>query len=406
MAADVQTREVVGSSGARPATVRPSIPTVSFVSRLAGEAYGGLGRYETSLLPELEAICPVVRRRVEPWPVPRWVTAAVGRAGLDLATVVRQHPAYLPAPRPSGIVHLANQMLAANLVWQRPPGPTVVTVQDIIPIVAPSQPWNSEPQTNVEWLLIRQWALGLKRADRLIAISRATRDDLIRYLGIAPGRIRVVLLGVDHATFAAVPAAGGDGALLASVSVPAGTPFVLYVGSHHERKNLAVLVRAMARARERLPKLSLVLVGGARGARDAASETGFADLVEAGAVKELGHVSIEALAALYRAASVAVLPSWYEGFGLPALEAMACGCPTIGANTSSIPEVVGDGGLLFDPTDEGQLADQIVHVVTDPSLARSLRQRGLERAAGFTWARTARETSDVYAELAAAGGKS
>lgn len=380
----------------------PTRAPVTFVTRFPGEAHGGLGRYEQSLLPELERLGPVERRLAAPWPVPRPVTAAVGRLGIDLASILRGNPAFVAGARPAGIVHFANQHLAASLLWQRQRGPTVVTVHDIIPRIAPGRPWFTERQGLVEKALIRQWSTGLKRADRLIAVSTATRDDLVRHLGIAPDRIRVVPQGLDHDTFRGEGGSTDEASLLAALPAPVAPPFVLYVGSHHLRKNLGTLVRAVASARRRVPALTLVLAGAARGTAPAATLGGddFAVLAAAGAVTVVGHVPIGTLTALYRRAAAAVLPSWYEGFGLPVLEAMACGCPTISAATSSLPEVVGEAGLLFDPASADELARQIVRLVEDGSLAASLRERGLARAAGFTWRRTATETAAVYAELA------
>jgi glycosyltransferase involved in cell wall biosynthesis len=230
-------------------------------------------------------------------------------------------------------------------------------------------------------------------AAHILTVSDFSRSEIAAAYHIAPDRITVAPLGVS-ATF---------GETVSAASLPAGVvvPFLLHVGDLHERRNLAVVVHALAEARRRLetPPLSLVLAGIDRGVADrlvaAAADNGIPD-----AVILLGAVSETALRALYRDAAALVYPSRYEGFGLPLVEAMASGTPVLASRAASIPEVVGESGLLLDPDDPRRWADAIVHVMTDAVLRARLRTDGQARAALFTWGRTARITLEVYQRVA------
>jgi alpha-1,3-rhamnosyl/mannosyltransferase len=185
-------------------------------------------------------------------------------------------------------------------------------------------------------------------------------------------------------------------------------PYVLHVGDLHVRRNLPTLVRALAR----LPSVSanitpplLVLAGTDRGERaNIEAEAQRANI----RIQFAGATSDQALVSLYAGAAAFVYPSRYEGFGLPLLEAMACGAPVIGARAGSIPEVVGDAGVLVDPDDEVEMAEWIGRLMTDADLADRLRRAGRTRAMDYTWERTARQTIDAYKEairrVAEAGG--
>jgi glycosyltransferase involved in cell wall biosynthesis len=175
-------------------------------------------------------------------------------------------------------------------------------------------------------------------------------------------------------------------------------PFLLHVGDLHERRNLAVVVDALLEARRHFgaaPGLSLVLAGIDRGIGEGLCEMATA-AGAADAVIRLGPVSEPLLRALYQCAAALVYPSLYEGFGLPVLEAMASGTPVIASRAASMPEVLGDAGLLLDPDDVRAWADAIVKVANDEHLREQMRAGGLARAAAFTWERTARATLDVY----------
>jgi glycosyltransferase involved in cell wall biosynthesis len=373
---------------------------VTFVTRYFGRARGGIGRYEEALLPALRPFCDVAVRPIEPLPIPRLLVRACGLTGRDLEGLLHGHPLHVPHVRPGDVVHLTNQTLAGNLLWQRHRGPTVVTVHDIIPIVAAGRPWSDGDVRGLDLMLQQQWFRALRRADLLVADSEATRSDLARRLGVPADGVRVVPLAVDHRAF--TPEPSDDDSVLAQLGVPTEGRYLLYAGSLHPRKNVGALLEALRILRAEVPGIRLVLTGAPRTRAASVTERAlFADIERLraeGILQTLGHVRESDLPALYRRAAAAIVPSWYEGFGLPALEAMACGCPTVVSRASSLPEVVGDAGLLFDPRSPPDLARLLARVLTDRRLVEDLRGRGRQRAAQYTWERTARETVDAYRE--------
>jgi glycosyltransferase involved in cell wall biosynthesis len=207
------------------------------------------------------------------------------------------------------------------------------------------------------------------RAARVIVISEFVRDRAIATLGLDPARIRVVPQGLDHE-------------LLAPGAVER-EPFLLYPARAWPHKNHPTLFEAFAVLRRERPELRLVLTGDDFGA------------VPEG-VEARGRVPRAELVSLMQRASALVFPSLYEGFGLPPLEAMACGCPVACSNAAALPEVVGDATRLFDPRDPRSIADAVNEVLDEPA---PWIERGLLRAEGFSWDATARATDAVYGEL-------
>ncbi len=235
-------------------------------------------------------------------------------------------------------------------------------------------------------------SLALRDADRIIAISEFTKQEAIEIYGTSSERIVVIPLGV-HDDFA--PASD---AAMASVreryALPG--PYLLTVGTIEPRKNLPTLFRAL-RALERMEH-RLVVVGAPGWKRSMALAE--LDLVRAGdRVRFLGRVPEADLPALYSAASLLLFPSLYEGFGIPVLEAMACGTPVVCSNSASLPEVGGDAVHLVPPTDADAWAGAIERLLGDDRERSDLRARGLRRAACFRWSATARKTLNVYREV-------
>jgi glycosyltransferase involved in cell wall biosynthesis len=220
-------------------------------------------------------------------------------------------------------------------------------------------------------------ALG-RRADRVLTVSQFSRDELQACWGIRGERVRVVPEGAEH--LLREPA---DRTVIERHGLSAGG-YLLAVGSVVPHKNLVTLLRA-ASIGGRLP-LEIAIAGGSDPRVFAA-----AGLPLPPGVRWLGVVSDAALRALYENAAAFVFPSRYEGFGLPPLEAMACGCPVVASSAASLPEVCGDAALFFDCDDAGSLRAAIDRVLADAALRLRLRAAGLERAAGFTWERAARE---------------
>ena len=231
--------------------------------------------------------------------------------------------------------------------------------------------------------------LSARRARRLIAVSAHTAAESARLLGVPPERIDVVHHGVDP-SFHPLPADE-----VTTFRRRQGLParFVLFVGTLEPRKNLVRLVEAFARIRD--GRVVLVLAGG----RGWLYDELFARVEALGLSDEVifpGYVMNEELTLWYNAATVLAYPSVYEGFGLPVLEAQACGTPVLTSNLSSLPEATGDAAVMVDPYDVEALAEGLNRLLTDELLRRELHERGLAHAGRFTWSRTAQETAGVY----------
>jgi len=268
---------------------------------------------------------------------------------------------------------------------------TVLTVHDLIFLLFPQYhlPLN-------KWFLNRFMPIFVRRADAIIAVSQCTKDDLIRHYAVPPEKITVIYEGVD-ARFQPVT----DPDALARVRARHGLPerYILYVGTIEPRKNLTTLLEAYAALiRNRKSKIGnrkLVIVG----RKGWLYKDFFRRLRELGLEGEVifpGFVPDEDLPALYSAAELFVFPSLYEGFGLPPLEAMACGTPIITSNASSLPEVVGEAGIMVEPRDVRGLVEAMERVLTDEGKRREMRGKGLRQAAGFSWERAAQGTLEVY----------
>jgi glycosyltransferase involved in cell wall biosynthesis len=216
----------------------------------------------------------------------------------------------------------------------------------------------------------RVYGWTVKRSRIVITISEHARRALIERLDLDPDRVVAIHLAVDHERF--------------TLDGRPREPFLLYPANAWPHKNHGRLFEAFAQVRTERPELRLVLTGAAH-ERLALPE----------GVESRGHVSLDELVGLYRTAAALVYPSLYEGFGIPCVEAMACGCPVAASNVASLPEVCGDAALYFDPLDPESIADGIRRVLDSPPPG------GEQQAARFTWERCAREHDAVYAELAA-----
>lgn len=231
-----------------------------------------------------------------------------------------------------------------------------------------------------------------RQATAVLANSEATKRNIVRFCGVPAEKITVVYLGVSP-RFAPVT----DEARLRAVAAryEVRRPYLLFVGTVQPRKNLGRLLAAFEQAR--LAGVQLVLAG-KRGWLSADIEATIARL--GAAVRWAGYVADDDLPALISGARALVLPSLYEGFGLPALEALACGTPVVAAAVASLPEVVGDAGLLVDPLDTAAISAALRRIAGDDALHAELRARGLARAAAWTWQRTAEQTLAVLRAVA------
>jgi glycosyltransferase involved in cell wall biosynthesis len=374
---------------------------VGFDGRALSSPAAGVRRYASALLPALIALddLDIVVLGGDPGLVPEgaahvdeprhpptnlgWSLVGLPRAARRARIDVLHAPAYTAPPW--------------GALWGAPP--IVLTVHDVSYARRPE--WYPYRRDFIRRAFYRRSA----RAARLVVTdSEFSAAEIFAAYAIPREHIVVAPLGVsDRFT----PAAGSVGSSSSSsvgsssaceLPQAISAPFVLHVGDLHERRNLPTLVDAVIGARRHFggaAAVSLVLAGVDRGVGDAvcaiAARAGVPD-----AVVKLGAVSEDLLVSLYRCATALVYPSLYEGFGLPVLEAMACGTPVIASRAASIPEVAGDAGILLDPLDVAAWTAAIVSVVNEDDRRSAMRNRGLARAAEFTWARTAALTAEAY----------
>lgn len=269
-------------------------------------------------------------------------------------------------------------------------GPTVMTVHDLIFERYPEH----HTRTNRAFLKLAM-PIFVSAADAIIAVSEHTKRDLIELYNTPAEKIMVIYEGIDPLFQPALP---DEAARVRAVYSP-DRPYLLMVGTLEPRKNHATAARALARLKAQGFPHQLLIAGGQGWLFDQVQ----AAVEEAGVANDVtfaGYVPAADLPALYSGAACVLMPSLYEGFGFPVLEAMACGAPVACSNASSLPEVAGDAALLVPPTDDEALAAAVGRVLHEPGLAAGMREQGIVQAARFRWDRCAEETVGVYAETA------
>ena len=236
---------------------------------------------------------------------------------------------------------------------------------------------------------------AVRHADHILADSEATRQDLMNMLHVPPGKITVHLLGVDE-SFQPQP-----DEICQQVRQELDLPptYILYVGTFEPRKNIGGLIEAYHHLLRNLPDAPPVVLAGRRGWLFDETMAKINSMNLSHRILWRENIPQSVMPALYSMASMLVLPSFYEGFGFPALEAMACGTIPIVSNRASLPEVVGEVGLRVEPDDTAALADAMQHALTMPEWRAQMQQAGRERAATFTWEQTARTTLAIYNTL-------
>jgi glycosyltransferase involved in cell wall biosynthesis len=349
----------------------------------------GVGRYVRHLVRHLSRLAPDLR-----------LVLFVDRHGAsvlpDAPANVQQRALTLPALQ-NGFTWL--HLRLPPELWRRPVDlfhypfytmplvggrPAVVTIHDVTFELHP------------EWFSARSWLAtrcvarhAARRAAAVLTVSERSRRDILDCYGVDPGRVHAVHPGVDPDW------AGGGAPPGAARRLGVDGPYVLHVGSIHTRRNIPRLLDAVARLRRRGSDLSLVLAGKVEYPYpDVGAWIAEAGL--AGTAVHAGWLPDPEIATLYREARVVAYPSLYEGFGFPALEAMAAGTPVVAADGSCFPEVLGDAAILVDPHDVEAIADGIARAAADGEERRALVERGRRRVARYSWERTARRTLEVY----------
>lgn len=311
-------------------------------------------------------------------------------AGVEQRTPARIWREQINIP---GIAHAARTDLLHLTGFAAPlrhSSPVVLTVHDLIGVLFAH---NFPPMSRFYWS--RYLPFTLRSVDRIISDSENTKRDILQSVKIPPERIQVIYLAADE-SFQPI----GDQQAIESVRQALQLPqsFFLFVGTLEPRKGIDTLISAYSQATDDVVE-GLVIVG----KRGWSWDKLFQQVTALGLerrVKFLDYVPDEAMPSLYNLARAFVFPSRYEGFGLPALQALACGTPVLSSNAASLPEVIGSAGILVPPDDIEGFAREMIRLSRDSELCANLRARGLERAKSFSWERTARETAKVYQTIA------
>lgn len=237
---------------------------------------------------------------------------------------------------------------------------------------------------------------SIRRASAVVAVSENTKRDIIKFYGTPDEKISVVPPAIDHEHFR--PRSEEE---IVAVRKKYGLPenYVLYTGTLEPRKNVVGILDAYRQLPEELREKHALVLAGGKGWRDDAIQNHLGELKQKHQIFLPGYIDDTDLPALYSGASAFVFPTFYEGFGIPPLEAMACGVPVVTSGNSSLPEVIGEAGLTADPHDPAQIGAQVQKVLTDPSLANQLKESGLARAKEFTWDSSAREILKVVKQV-------
>jgi glycosyltransferase involved in cell wall biosynthesis len=335
-----------------------------------------------------------------------YTTRGIDRAALGLPPNFAVRPSRLPTINPR--VRIPWEQLLAPILLRLEradvfhgvlnvaplfcPAPSVITIHDLAFLSFP-QTFRRLNRTYLTWAT----RMSARRAARILAVSEATRQEIVRLLGIPPEKIVVTYDACDTRFVPPTPAA------LAAFRARMGLPerFILFVSTLEPRKNLPTLLDAYARI-ARSTDAPLIIGGGKGWLYDEIFAK--AERLNLGdRVRFAGFLDAHDLPLWYAAATVFTLPSLYEGFGMPLLEAMSCGTPVVTTTSSSLPEVVGDAGLTVPPTDADALGAALLRLLDDAELRAELRERGLRQARRFSWRETAERTLAAYQEACSEG---
>ena len=270
---------------------------------------------------------------------------------------------------------------------------SVVTIHDCIHLMFPQY---LPSRFAYVYAKASMWSAS-RKANKILTVSEASKRDILRFFDVPPEKVVVVYNAIDERFLAPADPERMD---LVRQRYQLDHPFVLYVGNIKPHKNIERLIDAFGRARSQCPEdLKLIIIGDELSKYPALRQSVHKHKLDKH-VRFLGFQPMETLAAFYRLARAFVFPSLYEGFGLPPLEAMACGAPVVTSNVSSLPEIAGGAALLIDPYDADAIANGITQAVNDEALRQDLIARGRERARSFSWTQSVRKIHQIYMDVA------
>jgi glycosyltransferase involved in cell wall biosynthesis len=355
---------------------------VDLVEHSPGVPFTGIGRYTRELYDHLlPRVAVHLTKHINP-PLTRRLT------------FLHYLPIGVQAHKAGSIVHFVEDIGCSQMLW-RPLRPAIATSHDLGMLV-----WRPEAQMHrlLDRVLIRLSYLGLKRMDAIITVSEFSRQTVIQRLGFPADRVFAIWLGTNHSLFR--PIANARRQLATRYGLPDGLDhkYLLYVGSELPRKNLATIFRMLRLLPPYVRLLKVGLAGPKRFREYTHKLIAEYDLAER--VLFLEQVPEEDLPLLYSAADVYLCASFLEGFGIPVVEAMACGLPVVCSNTSSLPEITGDAAILVPPEDAKAFAEAVQTILGDNSEHERMRIRGLQQASKFSWDCTAEAVTAVYHRVA------
>ena len=263
---------------------------------------------------------------------------------------------------------------------------TIVTCHDIIPIAY----YHTQ---NPIWKLN---AKGLRKAEKIITVSEFSKKDIIKHIRYPEDKIEIIPPAVNHNLYYQ----NRNKSILKKYGIKEDEKVILYVGAEEPRKNIQVLINSFDKLKSKISQIKLLKVGTPNYLR--VREKLLKQIESLNLQKDVifaGYVPESELAKIYNAVDLFVFPSLYEGFGIPPLEAMACGTPVITSNSSSLPEVVGDAAIIIDPYDANKFAEEMYEVLTEDGLREEMIRKGLDRSKMFSWEKAARKTREIYEQV-------
>ncbi|MBD5310763.1 MAG: glycosyltransferase family 4 protein [Bacteroides sp.] len=348
------------------------------------QVYGGVSKYFAEVIARMPA---------DSWTVPAWLSNNEYARHYGLFKQIPFLPKYdfrgkgrfmVELIKPSAWAYMRLKRKQYDVVHQTNFDTYLFNAIGNKPLVTTYHDINFLTEHNYVPRMVKLQTASLRRADAVVAISNNTKADMLRYFDIDPAKIRVIYHGIDTPVIPETL----SGRLVKD-------PYILYVGARHLFKNFDTFITAFAQIAHRYPEVKVVCtrsdITPAEG--EMLKRLGVADRVQVVKADEM------TLNRLYRDALFFVFPSKYEGFGMPILEAMVNGCPVALANASCFPEIAGDSGLYFDPSDVDSIAGALERMLDDENLRSELREKGYRRAAQFSWQRTADMHIEVYRSL-------